>query len=255
MRILLVTAGTLIVCFIALLTTKMWGRSRHFPEYQHAFFTAEASKLPVLFQDTVGLSRSEAEALLGGNENLYLEVAFTQDQILVLPLKKFERAVRYYNLADIKNDVLDVDQLAPYLKKDRKFILKLMENTRAEHEVFVENMKKMGLEKSQNFLVMSDYEAPLKALKEIEPAYVYGSSKPEVLRIVAMQSMYILEAVTLRADALVQPLELRNKEFFNEELLNEMKRRFVKIIVGPVNTAEVSRAQQLNPFGIIISHR
>ncbi|MCC2678923.1 MAG: hypothetical protein K0R29_1499 [Pseudobdellovibrio sp.] len=249
------TAATLMVCFMAMLTTKMWGRSRHFTEYQHAFFSAEAAKLPVIFQDTTGLSRADAEALLNGNDNLYLEVAFTQDQILVLPLKKFDRAVRYYNLADVKNDVLDVDQLAPFLKKDRKFILKLMENTRAEHEVFVENMQKMGLEKSQNFLVMSDYEAPLKALKELAPAYVYGSTKPEVLKIVAMQSMYLLEAVSFRADALVQPLELRNQEFFNQEILSEMKRRFVKIIVGPVGASEVPRAQQLNPFGIIISRR
>lgn len=240
---------------MALLTTKMWGRSRQFPEFQHAFFTAGATKLPLIFQDTAGLTRTEVETLLGGTDNLYLEVAFTQDQILVLPLKKFERAVRYYNLAEIQNDVLDVTKLAPYLNKDRKFILKLMENTRAEHEVFVENMQKMGLEKSQNFLVMSDYEAPLKALKEIEPAYVYGSTKPEILRIVAMQSMYLLEAVTIRADALVQPLELRNQKFFNEEILNEMKRRFVKIIVGPIGASEVPQAQQLNPFGIIVSRR
>lgn len=253
MRIIFVTVGALAVCFVLFLTTKMWGRARHFPEYQHAFFAAEASKLPLIFEGTKGLSPTETKELLDGDQNLYLEVAFTQDQVLVLPFKKFERAVRYYNLSDVKSDVLDVDQLAPFLKKDRKFILNLMENTRAEHEVFVENMQKMGLDKSQNFLVMSDYEAPLKALKEIAPAYVFGSSKPEILRIVAMQSMYLLEAVTLRADAIVQPLELRNREFFNEEILKEMKRRSVKIIVGPVSPSEVPRAQQLNPFGIIVS--
>lgn len=253
MRIIIVTVGTLAICFVLFLTTKMWGRARHFPEYQHAFFATEASKLPLIFEGTQALSPAEIESLLAGSDNLYLEVAFTQDQILVLPLKKFERDVRYYALADIKEDVLDADQLAPYLQKDRKFILNLMENTRAEHEVFVENMKRMGLEKSQNFLVMSDYEAPLKALKEIEPAYVYGSSKPEILRIVAMQSMYLLEAVTLRADAIIQPLELRNREFFSEDVLKEMKRRSVKIIVGPVSPSEVPRAQKLNPFGIIVS--
>lgn len=255
MRIILVSVGTLVVFTMLLLTTKFWGQSRMYTEYQHPFFAADAAQLPLTFQDTTGLSRADVEALLAGNENLYLEVAFTQDEVLVLPLKKFDRAVRYYNLADIKADVLDIDALGPSLQKDRRFILKLMENTRAEHEVFVENLKKAGLEKSKNFLVMSDYEAPLKALKELEPAYVYGSTKPEILRIVAMQSMYILEAATLRADAIVQPLQLRNQDFFNEAILKEMKRRFVKIIVGPVSTSEVPRAQQLNPFGIIITRR
>jgi hypothetical protein len=100
---------------------------------------------------------------------------------------------------------------------------------------------------------MSDYEAPLRSLKEIEPAFVYGSTTPEILRIVAMQSMHIIEAVSFRADAIVHPLEIRNQEFYNDELVNEMKRRHVKIIVGPINPSEMDRARKIDPYGIIIS--
>jgi hypothetical protein len=252
MRIIVVTAGTLLVCFLGLMVTKYWGKARQFPEYQHPFF-AEAAKAPIMFKEAVGLTPEEINTLLKSSENLFLEVAFTQDQVLVLPLQKFEKEIRYFSLADVKDKVLDITQLAPFLKTDRRVIFKLMENTRAEHEVFVENLKKVGMDDSKNFLVMSDYEAPLKSLKELAPAYIYGSTKPEILRIVAMQSMHILEAVNFRADVIVHPLLLRNQEFYNEELLNEMKRRHVKIIVGPISPSEMDRAQHLNPFGIIIS--
>jgi hypothetical protein len=250
MRIIIVTIGTLIVCFGALMATKFWGQARQFPEYQHPFFAQATS--PLIFKEVAGLPRSEVEAVLKSDANLFLELAFTEDQIMVLPLEKLEKEVRHYNLSEIKEKVLDVEQLAPYLKANRRVIMKLMENTRAEHEVFVENLKKIGMQDAKNFLVMSDYEAPLRSLKEIAPEYVYGSTKPEILRIVAMQSMHILEAVSIRADALVQPLEIRNQDFYNNELVNEMKRRHVKIIVGPVSSSEMSRALQINPFGIIV---
>jgi hypothetical protein len=251
MRIIFVSVGTLFVLFLGMMSTKYWGQARQFNEYKHPFFGA--TETPVIFKEVAGLPRSEAEALLKSSENLFLEVALTQDQILVLPLEKFDKELRHYLLADIKDKVLSADQLAGYLKKDRRLIIKLMENTRAEHEVFDENLKKMGMEKAQNFLVMSDYEAPLRSLKEIEPAFVYGSTTPEILRIVAMQSMHIIEAVSFRADAIVHPLEIRNQEFYNDELVNEMKRRHVKIIVGPINPSEMDRARKIDPYGIIIS--
>ena len=253
MRILVVTVGILIVGFFGMIVTKQWGRAQVYPEYKHAFFNSENLQLPLTFKSTVGLTREKTEELLLGTDNLYLEVAFTQDQIMVLPFEKLERQIRYYNLADIKDKVMDIDQLAPYLKANRRLILKLKENTRAEHEVFVENLKKAGMEKAQNFIVVSDYEAPLKALKELAPEYLFGSTRPEILKIVAMQSMNILEAATIRADALIQPLEIRNQDFYSEEIVNEMKRRHIKIIVGPISASEVPRARQINPFGIILS--
>jgi hypothetical protein len=255
MRIILVTIGVLFVCFIGLLTTKYWGLSQVYPVYQHAFFEPSSDGSVILFTDTTGYSRDEVLNVLAGAENLFLNVAFTSDHILVLPIQKLEKNVRNFSYADLKEKSFGIEELAPYIKQNRRIIFNLLENTRAEHEVFVENLKKIGYDKATNFLVMSDYEAPIKALKELAPTYVYGTTRPEILKIVAMKSMNILEAVSLRADALVQPLKLRNKDFYDDEVFKEMRRRHKIVIVGPISSVQRSEAEALKPFGIILSRK
>ena len=110
------------------------------------------------------------------------------------------------------------------------------------------------MEKGENFIITSSFEAPLKALKEIAPALVYGSTQPEILKIVAMQSMYLLEATTLRADVIIHPLKIRNQHFFNEEIMTEMTRRHKKIIVGPLYEGELAEALLLKPYGVIVNY-
>lgn len=256
MKIIAISLGTVFFVLFAIMTTKFWGQSQFYYEYKHPFLNTQIT----------GSSASEQQSLifynpvpqntldtLNGKENLYLEVAFTRDHEFVLPLEKFKQAVRYYSYEEISSKVIKMVDLAPLLKAPRKVIFNLLENTRAEHEVFMEFMKKMGLEKGENFLVRSEYEAPIKALKELAPALLYGTTKPEILKIVAMQSMYLIEAVTLRADVLVHPLKIRNQNFYNEGIVEEMQRRHKKIIVGPVTPNELAEAQQLKPFGIILN--
>ena len=255
MKIISVSLGTIIFVLLLIMTTKFWGQSQFYYEYKHPFLTQNiadknSQAKAIIFYNPVP---QDTQNFIQGNESLYLEVAFTQDHEFVLPLKKIERDVRFYNYAEIKNDVVKLVDITENLKPPRKIIFNLLENTRAEHEVFMEFMKKMGLEKGENFLVRSEYEAPIKALKELAPSLLFGSTQPEILKIVAMQSMYLIEAVTLRADVLVHPLKIRNQKFYNEEILLEMSRRHKKTIVGPVTKEELEEAQQLNPFGIILN--
>ena len=251
MKIVLATAVTIFVVGTCGLIAKFWGKSQHYVEYRHAFLAAPAEQQPLMF---VKPAPEKLTDFLSGGANLLLDAAITSDQILVFAKEKSDKPIRLQSVGELGEKVITLEQAAPFLKDSgRRFILNLTENTRAEHEVFVENLRKVGLEKAGNFLVMSDYEAPLRALKELAPSMLYGSSKPEILRIVAMQSMYLLEAVTLRADVIVHPFMIRNQKFFNEELVSEMGRRYIKIIVGPVSASEMAEVRQLKPFGIIVS--
>ena len=253
MRILIVAAGTLIVCFLALMTTKFWGRSQVYPVYSHPFLTEPDNSPAVIF---IKPKPSDINmALATENLYLYLDVAMTEDHILVFPLEKFEKGVRNYKLEELKGKAISVEEMSKHFGPNRKIIFNLLENTRAQHQVFIENMKKINLDKGESFLVMSEYEAPIKALKELAPAYIYGTTKPEILKIVAMQSMHILEAATIRADILVHPLKLRGQDFYNEVLITELTKRHKKIIIGPVTPAELSKAEALKPFGIILDQQ
>lgn len=248
-RVLIVTVFTLILCFISFWIVKLWGQSQVFPIYKHALFTEQTS--PIEF---VKPSFEKMKIVLDGNENIYLDVVNTQDQKLVIPMRiwaKQEKDIRHLTYDEVKNDVL---LLSDYKDKiqNRKIIFNIAENSHAGHEIFFHNIKEIGLEKGETFIVTSPYEAVIKALKELQPALIFASTKPEILKILAMESMYLVEATVIRADVIIHPLTIRKQTFFTDNLLKEFARRNKKIIVGPISADEKEKAVSLNPYGYVI---
>lgn len=251
MRIIVVTLATLFVFFIALLTIKFWGKAQIYTDYKHPMFQSPAGGI-----EFVKPSYEHLDEIIKSKKNIYLDIAVTFDQKLVIPKRKWhttEKPIRLFNYSEIKNDVILVVDIKDQLK-NKKIIFNLAENAQAIHETFMYDMKQIGFEKGDNFIVTSQFEAPIKALKEIAPALIYGSTQPEILKIVAMKSMYLLEAATIRADIIIHPLKIRNQNFFNDEIIEELKRRYKKIIVGPINSEELGEAQRLQPFAVILNY-
>lgn len=249
MRIILVTIGSLFVFFIGLLTVKFWGKSQVYTEYKHVILQSQL--VPLEF---IKPTYEHLNEIINSEKNIYLDVTVTFDQKLVVPKRKWlatEKPLRLFDYADVKNDVILITDIKDKLI-NRKIIFNLVENAQAIHETFVYDMKLIGLENGENFIVTSQYEAPIKALKELAPAFVYGSTQPEILKIVAMQSMYLLEATTIRADIVIHPLKIHNQDFFNDEIMKELKHRYKKIIIGPINSEDLRAALSLQPFGIIL---
>ncbi|AGH96535.1 hypothetical protein [Pseudobdellovibrio exovorus] len=249
MRIIVVTILTLLMSFVCFLTVKYWGRSLSYTEYNHPMLQQSAE--PIIFSKP---SFEHLDQALAGKENLFLDISVTFDQKLVIPRRQWqstERPIRLFNYDEVKNDVILLSDVTEQLK-NKKLVLNIIENAHAVHQVFIHNLEQMGLAKGDNFIVTSPYEAPMKALKEIAPALVFATTQPEILKIVAMQSMHLIEAVSFRADVILQPLKIRQHDFFNEELLAEMKRRKKKILVGPIEPDQIQSALQLEPLGIII---
>lgn len=253
MRIILVTIGSLFVSFLVFWTIKFWGRSHVYVDYQHPLYTAAAaSEKPMIF---IKPSFENLESALKNEPNLYLDVLSTEDGHLVIGKKHWDaklKPVRYAKYADIKNDVILVSDLRDLLPK-KKIIFNMLENAQAGHMIFFDDIKKAGLEKGENFIVTSPYEAMAKSLKDVAPAYLYGTTQPEILKITAMRSMHLLEALNLRADVVIYPLMIRNQKFYDEELITEMTKRYRRIIVGPIDEKDLAEAKALNPFGIIIN--
>lgn len=197
------------------------------------------------------------EKNLKEKEFLFLDVVVTGDQKLVVPKRAWnqaEKPIRYSTLNELKDGVLILQDHKEILHQ-KKIIFNIAENSAAVHENFVHNMKELGLEKGENFIVLSPYEAPIKSLKELAPAYLYGTTQPEILKILAMSSMYLIEAANIRADLIIHPLQIRKQTFFTEDLLKEISRRQKRIIVGPITAAEKDEAVKLNPYGLIIEER
>ena len=248
MRILIVTVFTAFVCLVSFWMIKFWGRSQGYIEYHHPMYVV--SEKPLLF---IKPKFENMQQTLEQAENLFLDVAVTSDQKLVIPKKIWttsEKPIRYSTLAEIQDHVIDVQQMKELLKT-KKIIFNLIENAQAVHENFLENMKQIGFEKGQNFIVTSPYEAPIKSLKDIAPALLFGTTQPEILKIVAMNSMGLIEAANIRADVVIHPLYLKKQLFFTDDLMAELKHRYKKIIVGPLSDSEKNQAMELKPYGLI----
>jgi hypothetical protein len=253
MKIIIVSAATVLVFFIALLTIKLWGKAQTYHDYKHMMLQSVIRDHPIEFTRP---SYEHLNEIIESDKNIYLDVVVTFDQKLVIPKRKWvatEKPIRLFSYDEVKNDVILVADIKDHLIK-KKIIFNLNENAQAIHETFMHDMKLIGLNKGENFIVTSQFEAPIKALKEIAPALVYGSTQPEILKIVAMQSMYLLEAVNIRADVIIHPIKIRKLDFFNQEIVSELKKRFKKIIVGPVNPEELTEAVALKPFAIILNY-
>jgi hypothetical protein len=248
-RVLIVTVFALILSLISFSIIKLWGQSQVYPEYQHPLFTNQTT--PIEF---VKPSFETMKATLDGNENLYLDVTSTEDQKLVIPMRirtAQEKGLRHQTYEEVKNEVLLLSDYKDKLQK-RKMIFNITENAQAGHEIFFHNISELGLEKGENFVVTSPYEAVVKALKEMQPALVYGSTTPEILKILAMESMHLVEAAVIRADVIIHPLQIRNRPFYTDSLVKDFTRRHKKIIVGPITEAEKEKAVSLSPYGYII---
>lgn len=252
MRIFLISIGSLFFCLIIFWTIKFWGRSQVFTEYPHPLFEYAATQSRPLY--FIKPQPRLVEKALDSVENLYLDVATTGDQKVVVAKKVWElkkKPIRYLNYEDIKNDVILLLDVKNKLS-NRKLIFNLSENVQAGHMIFFDELKNLGLEKGENFIVTSPYEALAKALKEVAPTFLYGSTQPEILKIVAMESMGLIEALKLRADIIIYPLKIKNQKFYDETLLQELSRRRMHFIVGPIDNAQVEEAKALNPWGIIV---
>lgn len=248
-RILIVSFFTLLLSLVCFWIVKLWGRSQVYTEYQHPLLAEKT--LPIIF---IKPSPENIDAVIKSDQNVYLDVATTLDQKLVLAKRawnKKEKTIRNQNFADLKGDVIEVSEYKDFLAK-KKIIFNLVENAQAGHEIFFYNIQQIGLGKGLNFMVTSPYEALIKALKETQPELVFGSTTPEILKILAMNSMHLIEAATIRADVIIHPLSVRGQTFYVSDLLQDFKRRHKKIVVGPISEAEIEKAASLNPYGLII---
>ncbi len=249
MRLITVTVAALIASFIAFITIKFWGQSQVYPVYNNPLLKTtqefEVYRLPQFEHVT--------EALMSSTDHLYLNITNTLDQkVVITPGKdvlKYDVRSRLYQ--DIANDVLLLLKFKDQLQK-RNIIFNIVENPIAGHEIFVDELKALNLLNSDRVIVTSPYDVMTKSIKDIAPTLIFGTSQPEILRIKAMESLYLIEAATFRADIVMYPLKYYKHTFFTDELIKELQRRHKQWMIGPIEKSELDFAKALKPLAIIL---
>lgn len=253
MRVIAAIVISLLVSTAVFFTVKFWGQSQPYSAYEHPFFADPNIQL------FVKPSFEKVDQILTTTtENVYLDIANTADQkVVIVSHAKIDHAtdhtldIRNKKYADVEKEVLLLEKYKDHLK-NRKIIFNLAENAIAGHLIFTDELKKLGLDEGKNIIVTTPYEILARAIKEIKPTLLYGTTQPEILKIKAMESLHLIEAANIRADIVIYPLKYYNQTFYSETLLVEIKRRYKKFIVGPIPAHEIESAKKLNPFGIIV---
>jgi hypothetical protein len=268
MRLLIATIIALSVSFAFFVMVKIWGTSQPYGEYSHPFFTPVASSTTPASTDPLVFKILTPQNLTAGlktEKNVYLNIAITSDLKLMIIDKDYEAEKQFNKKVTAKlhsrlfTDIADgtpnsavlVENYKDQLK-DKKIIFNMQDNPLQGTTVFVDTMKSIGLDSGNNFLFISAFDPPSKDLKSMQATYIYGTSEPEILRIKALESMYLIEAASFRADVVIHALTYFKQPFFTEVLVTELKRRHKKFIIGPLVDGEMNDALALKPFGVIV---
>lgn len=254
------TVISLAICVFFFLMIKIWGGSQLYIEYKHPFYADAADTL--IFKV---LPPQKLKMGLKAEKNIYLNVAVTADKKLIVidPVYEQEKQIAEKRTSKFQSrtfeEIKSTDPRSAVILEDyknelqdKRIIFNMQDNPLSGSPVFIDTMKNLNFEAGNNFVFISAYDPPAKDLKELQPAYLFGTTEPEILKIKVMESFFLIEAATFRADIVIHPLTYYHRPFFTDKLINELNRRFKKIIIGPIPESEKAEALKFKPLGIIL---
>lgn len=264
MRVLFISIVSVIVLFVVLLTSRLWGLGQQYPDFQHPFF--ENVALPAVILKVENEKELEEAIQKKADVMIWLDVATTNDQKLIVfatdltPQKMSIEAYRgpkslAYPLQQLKNMHPEIQELREIVAKyaQQKFVLNILDNVQGVHTGLVEVLKDLSAEK--RILLQSNYNVIMTSVKELEPFWLYGCSQADLMRFLTFESMWILPATPFKGDVYISPFVLLGRPAFHESTLEEVRRRKKKIILGPaLDKKEFDDAVRMKADAIIVEN-
>lgn len=275
MRLLGISAFSIILVAMLLAMTHFWGKSQVYTKYDLPFFQNIKTPFEVhKTQNPLQLSPPmKAEAKTSISEKIeskiwWLDVSYTLDQKLILLPQNYSQALSLdilqsewkgpqatqYNLDFLKkifgDKLVELNQVISALPQD-KFILNILDNVFDLHTGIINYLSPLNVD--SRVLIQSDTLVVMTSIKEKKPEWAFGSSHADIMKLLSMNSMWILPAGTFKGDAYITPLEIKSRSVVNSDVITEMKRRYKTVIIGPIyNNIDHVEALRLQPDGVII---
>lgn len=264
MRVLFISIVSVVILFVVLLTSRLWGMGQVYPEFQHPFF--ENLQTPAVIVKT----QTEKELLEVLQQKpdaiIWLDVETTTDHKMIVfsveldPKQMSIEAYRgprsmSYPLQQLKNMHPDIRELHEVLAAhpQQKFVLNIMDNVEGVHTDTIDAIKDLAPEK--RVLIQSNYNVILTSIKELQPFWLYGCTQADLMRFLTFESMWILPATPFKGDVFIAPFVLLGRPAFHETTLEEARRRHKKIILGPaLDKKEFDDAVRMKADGIIVDN-
>lgn len=265
MRVLFISFACVLVLLLSLFGVRQWGLMTPYQRFEHAFLDAHPGPHQVVrirsldeFNEAVQISK---------NLIIWLDLRMTADgQFLVFPEdprpqmteSAFPRelwkgdVLSRYELGELRMLFPQVPMLEDFLDPEPRprMLLNIVDNATDVHHHLIQRIEPWTA--NERFLFQSDTDIILRSLKEKKPLWLYGSSVSDLMKILTFESLWLEPASPFLGDVFISGFQLKGRDAFNENVLNEIRRRHKDVFLGPLKTPEeVERARALNPEGFI----
>jgi hypothetical protein len=249
MRLLIITVGVLFVSAIVGLSLKIWGDSSSFQRFEHGFYNPKAPA-PIVRLDQLDQAAQFFKDFPAGAA--WLEVRSTSDsQLIILNQKVRARNAELnklsparglswsrYSFTELSSVFGKIEKLEEFLSTfpTQKFVLRMMDNFTDVDRSLITLLEKFSPDK--RLLIQSDIDVILRSLKDQKPLWLYGSSQSDLVKMLSLDSIWLLSAAPFRGDVFILPIRWQNRVLLNKNLMLEIKRRKKDFYVGPLESIE-----------------
>lgn len=134
-----------------------------------------------------------------------------------------------------------------------RFVLNIIDNVGEAHTTLVDTIK--DLKPNDRTLIQSDVLVIMTSIKEIKPEWVYGTSTPDLMRLMTFDSMFVLPSTQFKGDVFIAPFTIMKRPAFNDDIITEMRRRNKRIFLGPIeNEQQFAEASRIKVEGYITNN-
>lgn len=243
MRILGLSAVCLFILGMILSSAHFWGLSQKPKTFEHAWFQLER---PWRIAPLALLEKTRPR------DFIWIDVIRSREQNLYAATSPLDLTKK--NWSDQELQRLGFPPLKEALARvsERPLVLNLLSNVEG---LDLQLSDLIGASGKDRILVQSEFDNLMRALKKLQPLWLYGSSQAERVRFRTFESLWILTATPFLGDVYVGPLKQMKVELLTENVAAEIKRRGQHLIVGPVKTKdEWDQALRLGADGVFIDH-
>lgn len=144
------------------------------------------------------------------------------------------------------------EALPAWISKNKpSFLVLSVLNSKSEIHEQISSLVPTGME--EKILVQSEIDVVLASLKTLRARWAYGTSIADQVRWKSFDSLGLVSAVSFVRDVYVTPLTGRHGDKLSSSIVNEVRRRGLKLVIGPLSSeSEVQEAKEFKPDGYFI---
>lgn len=238
--------GTSFLFFLLFMSVRFWGESQSYQAFESDFWIPNDQKEIVVIPWEQGFFLEKnphwvlwADVYRGDNND-----------ILVKPW--IERKLSNKTLEKVSSPARPL--LSELMQKypNARWVINCNDNQRGIHVQLAQIISEASANK--RVILQSDYNSILVSTKKESAMLLYGSSPADLTRLKSFDSLGLVAAAPFNGDVYFGPLTYLNRPTINQNISRELKKRFKKVFLGPLESEkDILKAKEIGADGFFIA--